>query len=340
MFASPNNASVAPFFNLFRGRNWVAVWSITVVLITYAAIEVTNRVTHTPMEGMELLCAMMAVFTIFSFMCATASLRRNSTTLQEHVHQRTKELEATVAKLETAIAAAEDANQAKSLFLANVSHELRTPLHGMLSYARFGLSDAHDSDYEEVPGYFQSILTSGESLLSMVNDLLDLAKLEAGKMEFSPSVENVNVLAENMVDEFRSLCSEKSVDVKLELPENELDVFVDVDKFRQVLRNLMSNAVKFSPEGGTVRLTVSKDGELVRAAVSDQGPGVPDDELDAIFEKFIQSTRTKTGAGGTGLGLAICREIIEGHRGRIWAENGETGGSRFVVEIPNRETDK
>ena len=115
-------------------------------------------------------------------------------------------------------------------------------------------------------------------------------------------------------------------------------MFGDPTRIQQILTNFLGNAVKFSPVGGTVRVTVSKDslGDSVQVLVSDQGPGIPEDEVGSIFEKFIQSSRTKTGAGGTGLGLAISREIVGAHQGRIWASNAAEGGAIFAFVIPVR----
>jgi signal transduction histidine kinase len=112
------------------------------------------------------------------------------------------------------------------------------------------------------------------------------------------------------------------------------EVTLDIDKIKRVLRNLLNNAIKFSPEGGTIDVAVCRVASSVRVSVRDQGPGIPQDELEAVFDKFIQSSKTKTGAGGTGLGLAICQEIVAAHKGRIWAENRPEGGAVFLFEIP------
>jgi signal transduction histidine kinase len=112
---------------------------------------------------------------------------------------------------------------------------------------------------------------------------------------------------------------------------------LDVTRIQQVIRNLLSNAVKFSPTPGTIRLEVEQRGQTVRLSVWDEGPGIPADEVDAVFEKFVQSSYTQTNAGGTGLGLAICREIVTQHHGTIWAENRAEGGAIFFVELPLSE---
>jgi signal transduction histidine kinase len=109
---------------------------------------------------------------------------------------------------------------------------------------------------------------------------------------------------------------------------------LDADKIKQVLRNLLDNAIKFSPEGGIIDVAIFLLENSIKVSVSDQGPGIPQNELEAVFDKFVQSSKTKTGAGGTGLGLAICQEIIVAHKGRIWAENRPEGGVILSFEIP------
>lgn len=229
---------------------------------------------------------------------------------------------------------AENANAAKSEFLANMSHELRTPLHGILSFAGFGIREADNGSREDFLDYFQKIDQSGRSLLLLLNDLLDLSKLEAGKVSFEFIVDDLSLLVFQTVDEFSSLASEKNIKIEYKNPENSSPVLHDPNRITQVFRNLMSNALKFSPEHGIVQVCLSEPSSVVRFSVTDQGIGIPEDELEAVFDKFIQSRKTRTGAGGTGLGLSICREIINAHKGRIWAENNAKSGSIFSFELP------
>jgi signal transduction histidine kinase len=230
--------------------------------------------------------------------------------------------------------AAEAANRAKSEFLANMSHELRTPLHGILGFADLGIMRGARATPEKLRDYFQRISQSGKVLLALLNDLLDLAKLEAGKMSFERQRVDLASLLNTVADEFASLTSERHLTIRWCTPARAIDVLLDPVRIMQVIRNLLSNAVKFSPPGGTIELSLHREERSVRVCVGDQGIGVPAAELDTIFDKFVQSSPSKTGTGGTGLGLAICREIVTAHQGRIWAENRPAGGTVFTVELP------
>ncbi|MEM9882233.1 MAG: ammonium transporter [Planctomycetota bacterium] len=243
------------------------------------------------------------------------------------------ELKATERLLRRAKREAEEANHAKSEFLANMSHEVRTPLHGILSFAGFGRRRAADTD-AKLHGYFEKIDQSGQRLLVLVNDLLDLAKLESGRLEFEMARHDIGNVVACVVDEFESLLSERSIDVRFDQPATPTSAVADRDKLMQVLRNLLNNAMKFSPAGGVIEVGLALRGGAVRLTVRDDGPGIPADELEAVFDKFVQSSKTKSAAGGTGLGLAICRQIVQGHAGGVWAENAPDGGAVFVVEWP------
>jgi signal transduction histidine kinase len=239
-----------------------------------------------------------------------------------------------VSDVEKSSRAANAASEAKSLFLANMSHEIRTPLHGILSFARFGIRKSESATREKLLGYFNSIETSGSTLLSLLDDLLDLSKLESGVLELERSPTDLRQVVQLVADEFSSLFRERNLVFRWSVPDRPIDACVDAQRLKQVIRNLLSNASRFSPEGGTIAVEMDASPDLARIIVRDEGPGIPADELETVFDKFIQSSYTKTGAGGTGLGLSICAEIVDAHDGRIWAENNDEEGASFTIELP------
>ncbi|NSL53554.1 sensor histidine kinase [Uliginosibacterium aquaticum] len=251
------------------------------------------------------------------------------------------------ARLFMAKETAERANAAKSLFLTNMSHELRTPMHGILSFARIGVERALTVEPERLLGYFERIVVSGERLMGLLNDLLDLAKLESGRMEIQLHEQDLAGLMRDVLGEYEAMAAGRGQSL---LFEHAGAAFAAVDSklFGQVLRNLLSNAIKFSAPGSQIELELQpgqlegKDGSRVPAIevrVADRGPGIPENELDAVFDKFVQSSKTRSGAGGTGLGLAICREIISAHQGLIVARNRvDGGGAEFIVSLPLRRS--
>lgn len=230
--------------------------------------------------------------------------------------------------------AAESANKAKSEFLANMSHELRTPLHGMLSFAELGLNKAHDVSVDKLQRYFNNIHQGGMRLLSLLNDLLDLSKLDAGKMVFQMQQSDFAALLRQTVIAEEVRLHAKSLTVQMnELPEA-IPLYMDSQRIQQVLSNVFSNAIKFSPMNSQLYCTTEVLDDVLRFSLEDNGPGILETEQEMIFEKFAQSSSTISGSGGTGLGLSICREIILAHHGRIYAENRAEGGARFVVILP------
>ncbi len=194
---------------------------------------------------------------------------------------------------------AEQADAAKAEFLADIGHELKTPLQSILSYSTFGLTRADSAPTEKIKDYFHKIEKSGKSLLMLMEDLLDLSKLDAGRMNFEFDFQNISIVTAEVIDEFRPAAEEKRLTIETEMKYFGGNIIMDLGKIKQVIRNILSNAVKFSPEESVIVCVLESAGDMIRFSVSDAGPGIPDDQLEEVFKKFVQSRRTRSGAGGT-----------------------------------------
>ncbi len=240
---------------------------------------------------------------------------------------------------------AEAANKAKSQFLANISHELRTPLHSILSFSQLGLNKLEHHEFDKVKKFLTNIHSSGTRLSSLVEDLLDLSKFQAGQMKMDINLHDLVYVLKTCIEELSPLINEKKLSLEINTPERIIINF-DNKNIHQVIINLLSNAIKFSEPDSTIKISLTQvattiEGitqHLIELIVEDNGLGIPTDELSDIFNPFIQSSLTDTKAGGTGLGLSICKEIVEAHDGRIWAENLAEKGSAFHIQLPLSRT--
>lgn len=273
---------------------------------------------------------------------AEAELLAHRDHLQQLVEDRTRHLR-------DAKERAERADRGKTEFLSNVSHELRTPLHSILSFARLGADRLRGGviDAEKLALYLDRITASAESLRSMVDDLLTLSRLGTDHTAHVQAPHDLGGLLDAAIWEVRDTLHARGQSVVRSFETRDVQVWCDRDHIVLALYHLLTNASKFAPEGRDIAVTARAttilpviDGEhaaptsALEISVRDQGPGIPEGELETIFEKFVQSSRTRTGAGGKGLGLAICRQIIRLHGADIRATNHPDGGAVFTFQLP------
>jgi PAS domain S-box-containing protein len=254
--------------------------------------------------------------------------------------QYTQKLAETNRELELRSREIERADRLKSEFLASMSHELRTPLHTIIGFSELLGEELEGPLNEKQKRFIHHIHNDSMHLLELINDILDLSKIEAGRLELRPEPFNLTPVVTESLASVRTLAEAKSITLETVL---DVPMAVEADRLRvkQVLVNLLSNAVKFTPEGGRVRVEASVRGTLVAMSVADTGVGISPEQHASIFDKFYQVGATTKGVReGTGLGLAITKRLVEQHGGSIRVESELNQGSRFTFTIPLRRQEQ
>jgi len=249
--------------------------------------------------------------------------------LAADVNRMSDELQRLYQELETA-------SRHKSDFLATMSHELRTPLNAIIGFSEVLHEQMFGELNERQLAYVKEVLEAGQHLLSLINDVLDLAKIEAGKMELELSEVAIPEVLRSAVSMHSERASRGGVELSLTTEPEEITISADGRRVRQIVFNLLSNAIKFTPAEGRVDVSARLDDGQVEIAVADTGPGIASEELETIFEEFKQATDGKR-AEGTGLGLPLSRKLVELHGGRLWVESAAGNGSTFRFTLPSRQ---
>jgi signal transduction histidine kinase len=230
----------------------------------------------------------------------------------------------------------EIASQHKSEFLANMSHELRTPLNAIIGFSEVLGERLFGDLNEKQEEYLKDIHASGQHLLSLINDILDLSKIEAGRMELELTDFHLSAALDNALTLVRERAGRRGIALHMTTDERLEYVRADERKIKQVLLNLLSNAIKFTPEGGRIEVRAKPVDGSVAVSVTDTGVGIAPEDQEAIFEDFRQVGTADKKVEGTGLGLALSRKFVQLHGGRIWVESREGVGSTFTFTIPIR----
>jgi signal transduction histidine kinase len=231
----------------------------------------------------------------------------------------------------------EAASRHKSEFLANMSHELRTPLNAVIGFSEVLIQRMFGELNDKQDEYLKDIYASGQHLLSLINDILDLSKIEAGRMELAAAPFHLPSALENAVTLVKERAGRHGIALELDIDRRLGEIVGDERKVKQVLLNLLSNAVKFTPEGGRISLKAGRTDGMVQIAVSDTGIGIAPEDQAAIFEEFRQvGSDESRKQEGTGLGLTLAKKFVELHGGRIWVESELGRGSSFTFTLPLR----
>lgn len=264
------------------------------------------------------------------------SLAASMNQMSQELHHLYTEQRQSAQQLQLLNEELERASKAKSDFLASMSHELRTPLNAILGYTELIVDEIYGEISDKIRGAMHRLQQNAQHLLGLINDILDLSKIEAGMMELSPTEYAVQDVVDTVTSALRPLAVEKGLEFVAGAQADIPLAFGDRQRITQCLMNLVGNALKFTPQG-RVEIWAERQAETLVYRVSDTGIGIPQAQLENIFTEFQQADTTITRSfGGTGLGLSITRKFVEMHGGHIWVESEEGKGSTFFFSLPLR----
>jgi signal transduction histidine kinase len=310
-------------------------WSDVPILLLTGEGELSGALpralANIAMEGnITLLERPVRIATLVTILRSAIRARQRQLDVRDSLAEREKLIESERAARQEA----EEANAAKSQFLATMSHELRTPLNAIAGYAQLLTLELRGPITEAQREDLERIERSQRHLLSLINDVLNFAKIEAGSVSVQRTRVDVGEIVRGLDEFVKPQLREKKLEFTLECPEGEVHAIGDTDKVLQILINIMSNAIKFTREGGRIGLTCRKEGKQVQITVTDNGLGIPADKLDAVFEPFVQVNRGYASPQeGTGLGLSISRDLARRMGGDLTATSEPGVGSAFTLSL-------
>ena len=323
---------------------WALLFLMVAFVLSYVAVRKANHIITTPILSLAKVAE--TVGRNDYNVRAKKYYNDESGMLADAFNTMIGQVEVTVAELEKTNQDLKHATQLKDIWISNIGHEIRTPIHGVLQISGIGMWECgkEQPDISSLIHYFSRIKQSANRLCKLIEGLLDFQKMKAGKTILIVETADISLLIGQLIDELHPAISAKDIHIQLHPPECSPVFTFDTNGIGHVITNIVSNAVKFSPIGGTIEVSITSapvdddtpDG--VAISVKDSGVGIPEGEEDIIFDTFTQSSKTYTGAGGTGLGLSIAREMVQLHHGRILARNnkGEEGAT-FIFILPRQQ---
>ncbi len=351
---------------LFPGRNWAPITAIAAI-VAYLLLPILRPVPSFtefiyPLIGLAAVSLAIIVYenlgaalekerratleaAIAALQASEAALRQANTKLEQDVKDSAIEMQAIVdeyertrVELEEAWADAERANRVKSAFLASMSHELRTPLNAIINFSKFVVRGVVGPINDQQTEMLTNVVNSGQHLLNLINDVLDMSKIESGSLNlFVENDVDLNTICQDALNTAQSLIGDRPVELRSDIAPDLPRLLGDRQRILQILLNLLSNACKFTQQGHIV-LSVKQQADEILISVSDTGPGIPKADWDLIFQPFKQTETGIRQGQGTGLGMPISRNLVELHGGRIWLDSVPGEGSTFYVALPIRSS--